>query len=75
VAETPLDRLLRLDARIRPGLSEIEFTRLLAKCQYCGLIMTHRVFGNHLCLANVVREPFVIDITDDDVIDLTMDEN
>jgi hypothetical protein len=71
-AETPLARLLRLDANTRPGLTEIEFSRLFAKCQ-CGLITTLRVFDSHFCAigsTTVLQEPFTIDLTGDDVIDV-----
>jgi hypothetical protein len=80
--DSALDRLLRLDSQTRPGLSEAEFNRLFAKCD-CGLIMTCRVFRNHVCA--VVRGPTaVIDLTQDDhgsddtsriIIDLTADSD
>jgi hypothetical protein len=84
--EGTLDRLLQLDSWTRPGLSKLEFNRLFAKCD-CGLVMTRRVFRNHVCaLARVgvsLDPPVVIDLTSDDdsvgedpsriVIDLTSD--
>ena len=57
-----LDQLLRLDAWARPGLSELEFTKLFAKC-YCRLVMTRRVFKDHTCFALARRSPAVIDLT------------
>ena len=71
--ETALERLLRLDTATRPGLTKSEFKRLFANCA-CGLIMTCRVFNDHICQVPQV----VIDLTldndageGDDVIDLT----
>lgn len=58
---TVLKRLMRLNSSIRPGLSETEFRRLFAKC-HCGLIMTQRVFADHVCR---VVDPVVIDLTGD----------
>ena len=85
--ETAFDRLLRLDSWTRPGLSEAEFNRLFAKC-HCGLVMTRRVFRNHICAmaaAAARNPPVVIDLTSDDshdlgahshmIIDLTSDED
>jgi len=84
---TVLDRLIRLDSCTQPGISEAEFHRLFAKCR-CGLVMTRRVFRNHICAmaAAVVRNPpVVIDLTSDNsdesivasssdiIIDLTAD--
>jgi hypothetical protein len=59
--ETVLDRLIKLDSLACPGLSQAEFNRLLVKC-HCGLLMTRRVFSNHVCAAL-------------EVIDLTVDED
>jgi hypothetical protein len=83
--ETTLDRLLQLDSWTRPGLSEAAFNRLFAKC-HCGLVMTRRVFTNHVCTeaaAVVQKPPVIIDLTSDDdlgagshmIIDLTTDED
>lgn len=68
--ESVLDRLLRLDSFTRPGLSEPEFNRLFAKC-HCGLVMTRRVFRNHICALAMVgvvahsNRPAIIDLTSD----------
>jgi len=73
--ETTLDRLMRLDSWARPGLPEADFKRLFAKCR-CGLVMTQRVFKNHICA--VAAAPVVIDLTletSDEVIDLTGDSD
>ena len=63
-----LGRLILLDSCTRPGLSEADFHRLFAKCR-CGLVMTRRVFGMHICItgeAGVRNPPVVIDLTADD---------
>ena len=58
----------------QPGLSEVEFRKLFAKC-CCGKITTRRVFKDHICL--IAHAPLIIDLThsdnDDSVIDLTSD--
>jgi len=77
-----LDQLTRLNSSARPGLSEIEFKRLFAKC-HCGLIMMRQVFRVHTCEP---ATPVIIDLTDDSdlatdstsvpaIIDLTSDSN
>lgn len=63
--QTVLDRLLRLDSFARPGLSHFEFKRLFANCN-CGLVMTCRVFRNHICAAGVQNQSTIIDLTSDD---------
>lgn len=66
--ETVLDKLLMLDSWGRAGLSEAEFRKLFAKC-LCGLVMTRRVFPDHVCaVATVVKDPPII-------IDLTLDSD
>jgi hypothetical protein len=64
--ETVLDKLLTLDSWGRAGLLETEFRELFAKC-LCGLVMTRRVFPDHVCaVAPVVKgPPIVIDLTSD----------
>lgn len=86
--ESPLNQLLRLDSSARPGLSDAEFSNLFAKCR-CGLIMTRRVFVDHLCAIVMAQKSHVaaiIDLTSDNgdcsgnisggqnVIDLTMED-
>ena len=82
-------RLLKLDSFIRAGVPEAEFYSLFAKCR-CGLVMTRRVFGNHVCaVATAIVPPTVIDLTldsEDDgdniglsqhnaIVDLTVDSD
>lgn len=62
--ETVVEQLLRLDSSRRPGLFESEFKRLFAKCS-CGLIMTRRVFKDHICIPALAAPPVVIDLTSD----------
>jgi hypothetical protein len=62
--ETIVEQLLRLDTSRRPGLTESEFKMLFAKC-VCGLIMTRRVFRDHICATAVTASPVVIDLTSD----------
>lgn len=46
--ETTLDKLLRLDSWINPGIDESEFRKLFVKCR-CGMMTTRRVFKDHVC--------------------------
>jgi len=62
--ETPIEQLLRLDTSRRPGLSELEFTKLFARCS-CGLIMTRRVFRDHICIPAVQAPSIAFDLTAD----------
>jgi hypothetical protein len=82
-AGTALDRLIRLNSFDKPGLSELEFRRLFAKCR-CGLVMTRQVFRCRTCVPTV---PVIINLTLDDsedsagtttgpiIIDLTRDSD
>jgi len=64
-AESVVARLLRLDSCIRAGVPEAEFNRLFAKCR-CGLVMTRRVFRQHVCaVAPATNPPIIIDLTSD----------
>jgi hypothetical protein len=45
--------LRKLDARERPGLSEVDFLRLFQKCE-CGYYTTRRAFEDHDCMNEVV---------------------
>ena len=60
-AKIALDMLLKLDSWTRRGLSEAKLRRLFARCS-CGLIMTRRIFKDHVC----ALAPVVIDFTSDD---------
>ena len=52
-------QLLRLDSIYKPGLTVEEVTVLFAKCRRCRLVMTRRIFENHVCN----KEMEVIDLT------------
>lgn len=45
--------LERLDARLQPGITLIEFKRLFVMCE-CGLVCTRRAFSEHKCEAEVI---------------------
>ena len=47
--ETDWRRFNKLDRLERPGLTEVEFFGLFAKCDACGLVMTRQVFPVHYC--------------------------
>lgn len=47
--ETDWRRFNKLDRLERPGLTEVEFFGLFAKCEACGLVMTRPVFPEHYC--------------------------
>ena len=70
--ERVLNRLIRLDSIVRPGLSEVEFNRIFAKC-HCGLVMTRRVFEGHICMSDIID--LTSDTVDHEVIDLTGDDD
>jgi len=64
-----LDRLLKLDSWATPGLSEPEFRKLFSKC-VCGLVMTRRVYQQHICAVaaatvQVRKRRAIIDLTSD----------
>ena len=40
---------LKLDSYTEPGLSEVQFQNLFAKCLGCGLYMTRRTVDFHVC--------------------------
>jgi hypothetical protein len=45
--------LHKLDARERPGLSEVDFVRLFQRCE-CGFYTTRRAFADHDCMNEVI---------------------
>ena len=47
--ETDWRKIVKLDCLDRPGLSEVEFFGLFAKCNICKLVMTRQVFSCHYC--------------------------
>ena len=45
--ETNWRKFSKLESMDRPGLTEVEFFSLFAKCKVCLLIMTHQAFHSH----------------------------
>ena len=77
-SEATLDRLLRLDSWVNPGIPAADFKKLFAMC-HCGMITTRRVFDHHVCVSVI---PVIIDLTGDVpeengpvIIDLTGDSD
>ena len=52
-SHTTTKLLRKLDARVRPGISEVDFVKLFRRCQ-CGYYVTRRAFMDHECLNEVV---------------------
>ena len=48
--ETDWRKIVKLDCLDRPGLSELKFFGLFAKCNVCKLVMAHQVFSCHYCV-------------------------
>ena len=48
--ETDWRKIVKLDRLDRPGLSELEFFGLFAKCNVCKLVMARQVFSCHYCV-------------------------
>ncbi|KAG0693481.1 hypothetical protein DFH29DRAFT_881418 [Suillus ampliporus] len=64
--EKTFEKLLKLDSFTQPGLTADEFRSFLTQCNGCELIMTRRIFERHCCVGKR---------GDEEVIDLTMEEN
>ena len=47
--ETDWRKFLKLESMDRPGLTEVEFFSLFAKCEVCLLITTCQAFRSHHC--------------------------
>lgn len=47
--ETDWRKIVKLDRLNRPGLTELEFFGLFAKCSVCKLVMARQVFSSHYC--------------------------
>ena len=62
-SENMFDLLLRLDSRMQPSISLVEFSKLWRKCCQCRLIMTGRICHFHNCAKRV--QPVVIYLTSD----------
>jgi hypothetical protein len=55
-----------LDSHVRPGVTEAEFRKLFVQCK-CEYFFTKRAYRGHAC------SKAVIDLTEEEVIDLTDD--
>jgi hypothetical protein len=64
---TSLGLLFKLHSWDRPGLMDVQFRDLFAKCQ-CGLVMTRETFDHHDC-ADAQGGSTIIDLTDSDEAD------
>jgi len=60
---TAVELLFKLHSWNRPGLTEVQFRSLFAKCR-CGLITTRETFDEHDC-NHSLRHSDVIDLTSD----------
>ena len=47
--ETDFRKIIKLDRLNRPGLSELDFFGLFAKCSVCELVMARVAFSAHYC--------------------------
>ena len=47
--ETDWRKFSKLESMDRPGLTEVEFFGLFAKCEACSLITTRQAFRSHHC--------------------------
>ena len=47
--ETDWRKFSKLESMDRPGLTEVEFFGLFAKCEACLLITTRQAFRSHYC--------------------------
>jgi hypothetical protein len=48
--ETVWQKIIKLDCLYRPGLSELDFFGLFAKCEVCQLVIARQVFSFHHCV-------------------------
>ena len=46
----------------RPGLSELEFFGLFAKCNVCKLVMSCQVFSFHYCVLQTEEDLELTDV-------------
>ena len=75
-AEQVLEKLLQLDDWNTPGLTEADFSDLFTRCIHCGLLMTGRVFQQHVQICTAINKTQASATTVaviHDIIDLTND--
>ena len=65
-----LSILERLYSHIRPGVTVAEFKRLFVQCTTCEEVFTLRALRYHQCS----MVPEIIDLTEDEIIDLTAED-
>lgn len=58
-----IELLARLDFFVRPGIDEVTFNAIFARCS-CGMVTTRRMFNLHECMG--WRRHAVIDLTVDE---------
>jgi hypothetical protein len=54
--QTDWRKFVKLDAMDRPGLTEVKFFGLFAKCDACKLVMTRQMFSYHHCSPHAVDD-------------------
>jgi hypothetical protein len=54
-SKTVPELIQKLDARIQPGITVTEFSKLFCQCE-CGLVTTRRVFSEHTCILDLTGE-------------------
>jgi hypothetical protein len=60
--ETNWRKIVKLDRLDRPGLSEVDFFGLFAKCSVCKLVMARLVFSFHYCVLETEDESELTDV-------------
>jgi hypothetical protein len=60
--ETDWRKIVKLDRLDRPGLSEVDFFGLFAKCSVCKLVMARSVFSFHFCVLESEDELELTDV-------------
>jgi hypothetical protein len=60
--ETDWRKIVKLDCLNRPGLSEVDFFGLFAKCSVCELVMARPVFSFHFCVLETEDELELTDV-------------
>jgi hypothetical protein len=54
--QTDWRKFSKLDCMDRPGLTEVQFFGLFAKCDACKLIITRQMFAYHYCSPHAVDD-------------------
>jgi hypothetical protein len=48
--ETHWKKIIKLDCMYRPGVSELDFFGLFAKCEVCQFVIARQAFSFHRCV-------------------------